>query len=283
MVDAGTGLTILGTAIGSAKLVEKVLGPTAEYIGTGLQSWTARRCENVRKIFEHADKVLGDDSNPNDAVHPRVLNDVLSDGSFRDDAVSTAYYGAVLASSKSGVSRDDRGAGFSALIGRLSSYQLRTHFILYSAVRSIYQGRGVNLQVPQGRKGCQTYISYVEFIRAFELTKGEDFYQLLPHAVFGLQKESLIADEFAFGGVEEMKRRFQHAPDGGLIFQPSALGAELLMWATGNAKLGINGIFAPGLPVQDLDIPACPAACNPKEVDDAFRAVAASTGQVQTP
>ena len=31
-MDPGTGLTILGSAIGGAKLVEKLLGPTADYI-----------------------------------------------------------------------------------------------------------------------------------------------------------------------------------------------------------------------------------------------------------
>lgn len=43
----GTGLTILGTAVGSAKLVEKLLGPTADYLGEGLRQWTEKRVENV--------------------------------------------------------------------------------------------------------------------------------------------------------------------------------------------------------------------------------------------
>lgn len=34
MIDPGTGLTILGTAVGGAKVVEKILGPTAEYVWT---------------------------------------------------------------------------------------------------------------------------------------------------------------------------------------------------------------------------------------------------------
>lgn len=33
MIDPGTGLTILGSTIGRAKVVEKILGPTSEYIG----------------------------------------------------------------------------------------------------------------------------------------------------------------------------------------------------------------------------------------------------------
>ncbi len=43
MIDPGTGLTILGSAIGSAKVVEKILGPTSEYIGEQLKEWTEKK------------------------------------------------------------------------------------------------------------------------------------------------------------------------------------------------------------------------------------------------
>jgi len=42
-VDPGTGLTILGSAVGRAKLVEKILGPTAEYLGNGIRTWRENR------------------------------------------------------------------------------------------------------------------------------------------------------------------------------------------------------------------------------------------------
>jgi hypothetical protein len=51
-VDVGTGLALLG----SVKLLEKMLGPTAEYIGDGLQTWAKKRTENVRRIFSFAEK-----------------------------------------------------------------------------------------------------------------------------------------------------------------------------------------------------------------------------------
>ena len=41
-----TGLTILGGAIGGAKVVEKILGPTADYVGAGLKDWADRRVQN---------------------------------------------------------------------------------------------------------------------------------------------------------------------------------------------------------------------------------------------
>ncbi len=38
-MDLGTGLALLG----SAKLLEKLLGPTADYVGEGAKTWAQRR------------------------------------------------------------------------------------------------------------------------------------------------------------------------------------------------------------------------------------------------
>ena len=43
MIDHGTGLTILGGAVGSAKVLEKILGPTSEYLGGQLKEWTLKK------------------------------------------------------------------------------------------------------------------------------------------------------------------------------------------------------------------------------------------------
>ncbi|MBW8832034.1 MAG: hypothetical protein JF606_21985 [Burkholderiales bacterium] len=120
IIDPGTGLTILGTAIGSGKLAEKVLGPTADLAGTGLKEWTEKRIATVKKIFERAGDLQGDEPIAG-SVPPRVLRDVLNEGSLCDDELAVSYYGGMLASSKTGVSRDDRGAYFTGLIDRLTS------------------------------------------------------------------------------------------------------------------------------------------------------------------
>jgi hypothetical protein len=78
-MDANSGLAILGTAIGSAKLVEKVLGPTAEYVGAGMRDFAQHRVENVKRIFHKASIFLGDSPPAGQAVPPRVLRDVLND------------------------------------------------------------------------------------------------------------------------------------------------------------------------------------------------------------
>lgn len=157
-METATGLTILGTAVGSAKLVEKVLGPTAEYLGEGLRSWTEKRVENTKRIFQHAAMLLGDKVDTPGAVPPKVLKGILDDGSFCDDQLAAEYFGGVLASSRSNVSRDDRGAAFIALLGRLTTYQIRTHFIFYHVIKSLYEGQPIGISTSEERNQLQTFI-----------------------------------------------------------------------------------------------------------------------------
>lgn len=241
-MEPATGLTILGTAIGSAKIVEKLLGPTADYLGEGLRSWTEKRVQNTKRIFEHATKLLGDQIDVPGSVPPKVLKGILDDGSFCDDQLSAEYFGGVLASSRTGVSRDDRGAAFTALLSRLTTYQIRTHFIFYRIVRTLFVGSGISVTTSEGRHKLQTFIPYSVYLPAMDFTGAEaaEIGSIMTHVMFGLARERLIEDQFHFGGVDYIKRYVPSATVPGFVFTPSALGAELLLWATGQAKVHIS-------------------------------------------
>src|SRR5262245_36424227 len=132
IVKAGERLGESGLAFALAKpLLEKLLGPTAEYIGEGMKEFTKKRAENIRRIFAYAAKLLGPRLELPGAVPAKVLRGVIDDGSFADDELAAQYFGGVLASARTGVSRDDRGATFNALLTRLSSYQIRAHYVFY--------------------------------------------------------------------------------------------------------------------------------------------------------
>src|SRR5213595_3176893 len=105
MADPNTGLAVLGAAIGTKDLIVKVLGPTAEYLGGGLKDWTQRRVANLARTFSAAARKLPESPSPDEAVPPRVLRAVMNDASFAEDPVMAEYFGGVLASSRSGVSR----------------------------------------------------------------------------------------------------------------------------------------------------------------------------------
>ena len=106
-----------------------------------MQNWTERRVNNVANIFSRAKEKLGDRIEEPGSIPPRVLKEVLDEGSFCDDPLTAEYFGGVLASSRSQVSRDDRGASWSALVARLSTYQVRSHFLIYRAIYDRFRGQ----------------------------------------------------------------------------------------------------------------------------------------------
>jgi hypothetical protein len=256
-MEANSGLAILGAAIGSAKLIEKVLGPTAEYLGTGLRDFAQHRVDNVKRIFQKANAFLGDNPPAGQAVPPRVLRDVLNDGSYRDDELTASYYGGILASSRSGISRDDRGAAFTALVGRLTTYQLRAHYILYRIINALYSNTNRNLESSAGRAECQTFLPMRDYIAAMQPEPGEPKGAFAAHVFFGLHRETLIGPNFRFGADEHIKTLFPAVENGGLLFEPSALGIELFLWATGNSSLEINAICREMITLPELGIPPC--------------------------
>jgi hypothetical protein len=130
-MDPGTGLTILGTAVGGAKLVEKLLGPTAEYLGNGLQTWTQKRVENVGSIFTKASNRLGNRVNEPGAVPPKLLKGILDEGSYCDDELAAEYLAGIMANGRTEIGRDDRASTFIKLTGQLSTYEIRFHYIAY--------------------------------------------------------------------------------------------------------------------------------------------------------
>lgn len=241
-MDPATGLTILGGAIGSAKLLEKFLGPTADYLGEGLKSWSEKRFNNLKNIFDNAIKKTGSNIEIEGQVPPKVLRGILSEGSFADDFISVEYYGGVLASSRSGISRDDRGTYFNSLITRLSTYQLRTHYVFYHLIYKIFKDSKFNIALGDDLVNMELFCSYIEFISGLDIDEQEmkNFSSILNHVVFGLAKENLINNFFSFGNVEHLKKKFKNAPDGGIIFQPSTLGAELFLWANGKGNLPVQ-------------------------------------------
>lgn len=259
VVDPGTGLTLLGTAIGSAKIVEKILGPTAEFLGGGMRDWTERGSRNVARIFQKAATLLGERIDNPGSVPPKVLKEILAEGAFTEDELASDYFAGVLASSKSESSRDDRGATFAAQIGRLSTYQLRAHFVFYTLVREIFSGMNLNLGMVTERSQCKLYVPSDSFESGMDFRPDERVRVLLTHILFGLHREGLIDADFEVGSTAEMQRYVPDADRPGLIFTPSALGIELFLWAHGRGDATISEILDPALRLEStVDIRTVP-------------------------
>ncbi|QDV69080.1 hypothetical protein Poly24_27940 [Rosistilla carotiformis] len=236
-MDPGSGLAILGTALGSAKVVEKLLGPTADYMGIGLKTFTEKRVENVAEIFRSAASKLGERIDEDAQVPPKVLRDVLDDGSYCTDRLSSEYFGGVLASSRTTESRDDRGATFTALVGRLTAYQIRAHYIIYSIMRQTFLDSGLSPTSKVQRKQMRIYIPNSVFHVAMDYSKKEIAPVIDEHCFFGLEREWLIQNDFQIGSHEDITKRIPTATEGGVLVTPSAFGAELFLWVGGHGRL----------------------------------------------
>ena len=234
-MDVGTGLTILGTALGGKDIIVKMLGPTSDYLGEGLKDFAEKRVNNVKEIFKNANDKLGDKINDNGSIPPKVLQGTLNEGSYASDFLSVDYFGGVLASSRSGISRDDRGAFFNALISRLSTYQLRMHYVFYHAIKKSFNGEDINWGIEKERGKMKLYIPFSSFIKVMDFEQNElnNLTVYLDHIVNGLLREQLVDTFFQYGNVEHMKKNYKEAEESGIILQPNRMGFELFYWAYG--------------------------------------------------
>jgi hypothetical protein len=266
-MDPGTGLTILGSAIGGARLVEKMLGPTAEYIGEGIKNWTERRVNNVARIFSIARDKLGKRIEEPGAIPPRVLKEILDEGSFCDDPLTAEYFGGVLASSRSDTSRDDRGVFWASLVTRLSSYQVRSHFLVYRAIYERFARQDIKIE--DWLTHLPILLPFSSYIRSMEFSQDEigQIDSLLAHSFYGLNKEGLV-ENFHCGSSEFLKkiRSFiKNIPEeGGIFITPSVLGIELFLWAHGHGNQPPSAFFRLDLLVPD-GIQPCTGVLN---IDD---------------
>lgn len=244
MIEPGTGLTILGSAIGGAKVIEKILGPTSEYIGEQLKEWTRKKVANTAKIFKNAENKLGEKINQEGKVPPKVLKGILEEGAWCEEDLQVEYFGGVLASSRSGISRDDRGAYFVSLISRLSTYQLRAHYLFYHLIKQQFNGEAINIHDGNNWSNLQMFVSYDTFYKSMDFSEEEvnNWGNILSHAIWGLDKEELLTG-FSYGSKDFIKKTFTEVKTDGIIYMPTKIGVELFMWAYGHGQDNANDFF----------------------------------------
>ncbi len=258
-IITGTGL---GAALG-AKLIYDACGPTAKYLGGELASYTEVGLKNLRRIFEHAAQRSNAQNKVNGQVPPRVLKNILSEGYFCEDELQASYLGGVLASSKGPVPRDDRAVAFCSLISSLSSYQLRTHFILYTA---ILRTSVLSVQPPgdletafcwMRKHGITVCIRESDYLTAMEFFDIEQPLLLAEHSFVGLDKRGLCEGGFNVIHPDQSKN------DGVdfRFFYPTTLGIELFLWGHGIGDHGIDS-FRPNI----LEHIALPFSIEPLEL-----------------
>jgi len=221
----------------------KLLGPTAEYLGGELQEFTKKRIENVGKIFSNAEKKLGKNIDNPGHVPPKVLKTIVNEGSYCEDDIAVEYFGGILASSRTDLGRDDRGARIAKILDGLSTYQIRTHYLVYSYIRKLFHDSGY-LFNQEDRPKMEIFIPFDSYITSMQFDENEmkQFVALLNHSFFGLNTEDLI-ETFHYGPEEHMKKSCPEAEGGGIIVQPSAFGAEMYLWGYGEGNRELSFVL----------------------------------------
>ena len=241
-------VTVVGvggiTAYLTKDAMSKLLGPTADYLGEGLRDFTQHRIDKMSKIFENASKKLGDQLEKPGNVPPKILKTIINDATYSNDPLVLEYFGGILASARTEDGRDDRGARLMKIVDNLSTYQLRTHYLIYSTVASLFSNSDRSFATDQFRRNLQIFLPFEGYVESMEFSKKEwDNPQTLKHIWHGLSTDGLIEDEWGFGPQQDVKTMYTNAPTDGIVCQPTAMGAELFLWAFGYRDLPFESMF----------------------------------------
>lgn len=269
-MDIGTGLTIAATS----PLLRKLLGPTADYLGGEVRNYTEKGMKNLVRVFGHAAKTLGGKLEEPGQVPPKVLKGILEEGYFCQDELAAQYFGGVLASSRSEIPRDDRGTTFLELIGRLSSYQVRTHYIFYTLFKKLCFGRKEDLGKSAIRGKFKIFIPIRIYAISMDCESEEQtkLWGLLYHIMHGMHREDLIEGRWSYGGPEDLKQTFGFAvPEAGIIFCPSGTGIELYLWAHGYGDFLPNKFLSEEFPLSVMEgVPIITEIADPSNPERVF-------------
>lgn len=226
----GAGLAI----IGSKDLLNKILGPTADYLGEEVKSLVQKCNVNLDNIFKKAYKKLGSRIDDKGIVSSRVLKHIIDEGRFCEDELTAEYYGGILASSKTSEGRDDRGVSYLATLKDLSTYQIRFHYLFYFLIYNLFKGSSLNISLDKHRRAMCIYIPDSVYIRAMEFSKDENPESILSHCANGLIKHGLLSNNnYWYGPLDHVKEKIPAATEAGMMFEPTPYGADLFLWAQG--------------------------------------------------
>jgi len=258
----GTGLVLWG----AKDILLKLLGPTADYIGKEAKDVVKKGNENMSRIVARAVKLLDSKLEQPGVVSPRVLRHIINEGIFCEDELSAEYFGGILASARSGVSRDDRGMAMISLLSSMSTYQIRTHYVFYTIAKRLFEGKDIQVGIAKERQTkMPIFVPFSLYEKCMDFSEEENAntIPIFNHVIYGLVRLSLIDEYFAFGSVEHIRKEFYpNAEEAGIFFVPTVLGIELYAWAHGYANIEKNEFLNKEFHFQKSDVLTIPTGAT---------------------
>lgn len=213
--------------------VEKLLGPTFEYLGVGLKNtiekFNVGAKENINKIFKKAIDKKKEKIDETGKVSPRIIKDIVLDGSFCDTNVLQEYYSGILAASRT-INGDDSDVFYLNIIKGLSTEQLKLHYVIYCKFLQTYKGQDVNLHESIEISKRTVNFMLGDILKIFKFKDGNSFSDFTSHTIPALYNVGLLKN-YSFD-VERKSDQFS--------FTISLVGLSLFLRA-----LGYSEIFTP--------------------------------------
>lgn len=163
-------------------------------------------------------------------INDRVAFKALTEATITDDEVTADYLGGVLAASEPD---DDPGAAVVARIGRLSSHQLRLHYVIYRELRRLWPPAApLNLHMDTQAKQGGLRLPLEDLLSALGTIGIRD----LSANITVLVQEGLLADHWRVHVA-------QNRPVAEV--RPSGLGAEFFLWGHGAKPIQTSRLLEP--------------------------------------
>ena len=240
MVDPVTTLGAGLTVLASKDLLTKLLGPSADYLGGEMKTFVEKSHVNLESIFRAAIEKLGPLANEPGEVSARILKHVIDEGRFCEDPFVVEYLGGILASSRGEASRDDRGTFYLNEITSLSSYQIRTHYLVYASIVRAGNPTKQDTSYWFEENSLSVVIPEAGYVDAMEYTAEEKSDQISYHSFLGLGMRGLCER-----GTKVKTPPSSH-PDFDQPYRfvwPTRYGYELFLWGLGLGKVRATSYF----------------------------------------
>ena len=255
----------IGIPVGAAILLQdsinRILGPTSDYLGDSLRTFVenpknSQVAIKIANTLSVAKKRLGNKIHEPGQIPLRIARTILSEAAYSESDIAVEYFGGVLASSRTRDGRDDRGVMIAKIVTSLSTYQLRAHYLIYSTISGLYSNSRLSFGNSFDKQLMTIRFSHKRFIEAMDMTELEwKNHQIWSHIFDGLHREYIL-DDHRLGFDEEPDvpniGKGSMPNDGGLTCKPTSLGAELFLWAFGHSDKELDFLFSQSFEIEDV-------------------------------
>lgn len=225
-------ITTAAIAYVSRDGIEKLLGPTFEYFGIGLkntiESFNNKAKENLSNIIKKSIVKKGKKLEEKGIINPRILKEVVLDGSFCDTNVVQEYYSGILACSRT-KSGSDEGIYYINIIKGLSSRQLKLHYLIYSKFINENKGKKCNLHEEEVIRKFKVSFSTDDIFNNLKLESINEFDNFTSNDFPALYNAGLINSYSFDTTIKEKDKQF--------VFSITLLGLSLFLQAVGYEEI----------------------------------------------